>query len=294
MTVALALLIAAVHATGLPPWEQLTVVDADCQPTYEVDDELTVTFARMTGTCAPPRASGEDSCSRWVTDILDARELIVRRQDCEEPLPGRFVQDGSCGELPRWRWKGRLDAGHTHIVGRDFGPQLALIQPPGEPSEAACPAVSPLTDALTTEVETQDASHPQWIAFPAEDYAVVADGETARLQWTPGPTLRHWMLGDPDVVFVSDPMATAAAQAVLAGARREPTGIAVSHQIVQYRIWYEGWRQRGVPRCERLLEQDVEQRIRAAEGDELSPPIRATVSLRQPAQAMYCFPDEAE
>ena len=34
-------------------------------------------------------------------------------------------------------------------------------------------------------------------------------------------------------------------QAVLAGARREPTGIAVSHQIVQYRIWYEGWRQRG-------------------------------------------------
>ena len=32
----------------------------------------------------------------------------------------------------------------------------------------------------------------------------------------------------------------------------------------------------------------------AAEGDELSPPIRATVSLRQPAQAMYCFPDEAE
>ncbi len=60
---------------------------------------------------------------------------------------------------------------------------------------------------------------------------------------------------------------------MLEGARREPYGLAVMHQMVQTREWYEGWRQRGVARCERHLEMDYEQRIRPADPEaELAPP----------------------
>ena len=51
----------------------------------------------------------------------------------------------------------------------------------------------------------------------------------------------------------------------------------------------EGWRQRRVQRCERILEVDVEHRLRPADEDApLGPPMRATLRLREPAAAERC------
>jgi hypothetical protein len=286
------LLATAAHATGLPPWEEVVMVDGDCAPQEQLDRELRVTFARMTGVCAPPRGPGDDSCSRWVEADLDARQLVLRRRDCSEPMPGRFVEDGQCGEQPRWRWEGRLDSGYEHVVGRDFGTVLALGTVPGEPGDRACPPVSPRVQAVKTPVEVSEASPPQWIAFPAEGYAVVKEGDAARLQWTPGPNLRQWVLGETELALQSEPMDPTTAVVTLAGATREPTGLAVRHQITEYRVWYEGWRQRGVPRCERILEGDFEQRLRIEGSDELGPPMRGTARRREPVQATHCYPED--
>jgi hypothetical protein len=282
----LALLLPAALATGLPPMKQLRVVDAGCAEVHEEVGPLRITYDLESGVCAP-----QGPCSRWVEEHLSPDVLVVWREDCEQPFDGRWVRDGRCEGRPAWRWTGRLDPGQPHAVGVDFQPASARVAVRGTPSGRACPAVSPRQDAVRTEVTRSPASSPQWIAMPAEGYAVVDSPEGARLAWTPGPRLRHWLPGAADGRAVSDAMPRAQAQAWLDGAKREPTGFAVRHTIVEHREWFEGWTQRGVQHCERVLEQDLEQRLRpAAEGGQESPPMRATMVIRDRAPAARCTP----
>lgn len=278
-------------ATGLPPWEAVVVVDADCQPTQEIDRELAITFSRWTGVCAP-RPDG-DPCSTQLLAELPATSLVVRRSDCDEPQPGHFVPDGRCGEHPRWRFQGRLDPGHDHDIGPDFAGSMARVHVAGAARGPDCPAASKRSHETRTAVRVTRDSAPVWIAFPADGYGVAGHGDDAALTWTPGPTLRQWVLQDDDVVLRSAPLSADAARALLDGALREPGGIAVRHRTAEYREWFEGWRQRGVQRCERVLEMDLEQRIRPREGEELGPPMTATVRLRDSATADQCRVEEA-
>lgn len=71
--------------------------------------------------------------------------------------------------------------------------------------------------------------------------------------------------------------------------------MAVKYQIMAHREWFEGWRQRGLARCERILQMDLEQRIRPADPDTpLGPPMRTTVHLREPAMAVRCFAEDTD
>jgi hypothetical protein len=286
---ALALLFAAAHATGLPPQEALQVVDGDCARVETVERTLRITFDVESGACAPG-----GPCSSWIESHVNPRELVVRRLDCQEPFAGRWVRDGACGERPRWKWTGRLDAGHAHDVGRDFRGGLGRVTMGGAESTKACLPETPKRGAVKTAVETTRGFSPQWVAFPAEGYSVVETPEGARLRWTPGPRLRQWLNGEPDAVADSDPMPLEEARTWLAGARVEPTGLAVRHTPVEYREWFEGWKQRKTLFCERVLEMDLEQRLRPAiDGQAESPPMRATTRLRGPAPVARCFPEDA-
>jgi len=127
--------------------------------------------------------------------------------------------------------------------------------------------------------------------------AVEGEGAHATLTWTPGPSLRGWVLGDADTVLRSAPMPAPAAHAVLAQARVEPMGLATRHRVTATREWFEGHRQRGVQRCWRVLEMDLEQRLRqtgpgsdegARDEPPLGPPMTTTVRLRDLAAAERC------
>lgn len=284
----LAFLLPPALATGLPPMERLRTVDAACEEVHEDADGLRITFDLESGTCAPG-----GPCSRWIEAHIPPKGLVVRRTDCEEPFQGRWERDGTCGDRPAWRWTGRVDAGHAHDIGRDFQGALGQVTVAGQASPRTCPSVSPRRDAVQTAPQRTQHATPQWLAFPEEGYAVESGPEGARLVWTPGPRLRQWVLGATDQRAVSDWMPAAQAQAWLDGAKREPTGIAVRHTLVEHREWFEGWTQRGVQHCERVLEQDLEQRLRpAAEGAQESPPMRATLRLRDRAAAERCFPTD--
>lgn len=197
---AIAFMHSAAHATGLPPWEEVEVVDADCEALEGPSRKFFVTFDRYTGNCAPPGPDG-DSCSTELQASLSARPLRLWRRDCAEPLPGRFVRAGQCGERPRWRWQGRLDAGHTLSIGRGFEGVLATVQIDGSMSTAKCPREGRRTHPVRTAVQVTAPLAPRWIAFPTESYAVAVEGDEARLQFTPGPALEHWFLRNDDVVF---------------------------------------------------------------------------------------------
>ena len=292
---ALALLFVAAHATGLPPREVLQVVDIDCDRVEVVERGLRITLDVESGACAPG-----GPCSAWIVSNVEPHELVLRRVDCAEPFAGRWVRDRACAERPRWQWTGRLDPGHAHDIGRDFRGALGRVTLAGTPSVRACPPESPREGAVKTSATVTRSASPQWVAFPAEGYRVVDAPGGARLQWTPGPTLRQWLNGEPDAVAASDPMPRDEAEAWLAGARVEPTGLAVRHLVVEHRAWFEGWRQRETAFCERVLEMDLEQQLRPADaaGAE-SPPMRVTTTHRGPAAVESCFPavpelDEAD
>lgn len=294
MHIWLTLLAPAALATGLPPMDTVTVVNASCQAVDEVRGPLYVTYDRVTGTCAPPGPDGVDPCTRWVEASLPGDQLSLWREGCEEPLQGHFVRDGSCGDSPRWRWEGRVDPGVRHTLGVDGQGALGWFDMSGAPLDRSCPAVSPRRRAVVTPTEVSHTGQPSWITFPAEDYSVVPlEAGQAALRWAPGPSLQHWVYQNADAHFDSAPMPQAEAQAWLDGALREPGGLAVRHQIVEYREHYEGYTLRGVPYCERVLEMDMEQRLRVPEDTErLGPPMRGTVRLRDSALAERCYPDE--
>lgn len=282
------LLSTAALATGLPPMDAVTVVDAACRPTREVSDRLAITYDRVTGVCAPP-GPDVDPCHYWDTAHLPADDLTVFRQGCATPLPGGFEPAGMCGERPLWLWTGRLDPGHPHTIGPDGGPALTGFTVVGPTTAAACLPESPLTDAVSTPVTTSEPSAPQWIAFPADGYAVAGDGGTARLQWTPGPRLQQWVGGDPSATLRSDPLPEAEARAVLAAVIAGPTGVEVRHQVAAHREHFEGFRRRGVPFCERVLAIDLEQRLRTSLPETpLGPVLRHTVVQRSPASPDRC------
>lgn len=287
-SVALAALLAGpAHATGLPPHDTVTVLEGACGA-----PGLRITYARITGHCVP-RPPPEPSCTRWVDAELPADGLTLWRSDCAAPMPGRFVPAGQCEGQAVWAWEGRRDPGHAHTVGLDAsGGLVALAGVPaaGPPAEAAaCPDPGPVHGRRQTTVVARPASTPQWLSFPAAGTTVEEDAQGARLVWRPGPALQGWVLGDPDAVLASAPLPRAEAAALLAGALHTPTGLAVRHQVQASREWHEGWIQRGVLHCERVMELELEQRLRSADpAAPLGPPMVATVRQRSPAPAAAC------
>ena len=278
----------AALATGIPPHDSIVVRGADCTPANTADPDLWVTHDRMSGSCAQA-GPGQDGCAVWVVASLSAQDLVVTQQGCDEPLPGRFVRDGTCGDRPRWRWTGTLAPGEAHTIGKDGQQGGGWVQAAGEaPAQVHCPAESPPVDPTSTPVVTSPASPPQWIAFPAEGFSVVEEGELARVVWTPGPSLRQWVLSTDNAVLMSAPMPFEHAQAALDHTLRQPTGIAARHQVVAWREHFEGHRKRQVQYCTRVLEQDVELGLRPADpaGEEVV--LRATLTLRDTAPPERC------
>jgi hypothetical protein len=267
----------------------VNVLNSDCGA-LEAGETLYITYDEVSGHCAGPVLSSTSPCSFFVTQHLDATELVVALDACEPPEQGEFVAtELSCDGSPMWRWTETVQPGREHRIGIDGHPYLGsalvgeLATTPGE-----CPAPSVVQVLPPTQSEPVLPQAIHWANLPTEHFSIAPRDGGFVVEWS-AVELGHWVLGDSSMVLRSETMTEHAAEEVLQGAERQGPNLRVGLTVVGGSRFFEGTRTRAIVRCEQVLTHDYTMELHPT-GVLLS----GHALERRAIDASHCTPENAQ